>query len=95
MLDIPDLLDKTIAVFKRLDDNGYVAWSRYALNRAIDVFVIGPATIGVFCLVLGWAAGHSVFEKIAIGTTPDAGEGRTETPRYCERVRTGASGRFG
>lgn len=83
-----NFLDKTTAVFKRLDDNRFVTWSRYALNRTIDVFVIGPATIGVFCLVLGWTTGHSVFEEIAIGTAEIGEQFRMAPPGYVSVLDT-------
>jgi hypothetical protein len=61
------------AVLKRLDASQTTVFVRYTLNRVIDVFVIGPATVMLFLALGAWAAGVSPFRMFAEGYA-EAGE---------------------
>lgn len=62
-----------IAFLKRLDASQTTALVRYALNRVIDLFVIGPAAVLLFFAIASWASGTSPFRALAEGYA-EAGE---------------------
>lgn len=62
-----------LSAFKRLDLSPKVELARYAVNRAIDVFVIGPACIVLLVALITWLSGASPLQTYAEGMA-DSGE---------------------
>lgn len=73
------LLLRLLDAYQGLDLSPKVEVARYAINRVIDIFVIGPAAVALLIAVAAWGSGASPFRLVAEGIA-EAGEMFRDAP---------------
>lgn len=73
---------RAMAFYKGLDRSRGVEFARYALNRVIDVFVIGPAAIAAAAVLATWLGGGQPFYEVAKGQAAIGEAFRDAPPGY-------------